>query len=56
MLNHEQAQPVQFATSETMGFRQTDRIQPKLCRAVTVLDMDMLGFGLVEAIKEETKA
>src|ERR1700719_1535216 len=53
MLGDERQQSVQFMGSKAVGFRETDRLQPKLGNTIAVFGMDVQRLRSLKAVKEE---
>jgi hypothetical protein len=42
--------------TETVGFRKTNGLQPKLCNIIAVFDVNMRRLRSFKTVEEETKA
>lgn len=56
MLDHEGPQAVHLMSTESVGFREANRFEPKLGDLVTVLNVDMRWLGSFQAVEEEAEA
>jgi hypothetical protein len=53
---HQRSQAVQFVRTETAGFREVDRFEPKFRNVVTLLYVDMWRLRSFQAVKEEAES
>jgi hypothetical protein len=55
MLDDESPQSIQLMRSKTVGLRDPNRVQPKLCNAIALLHVDVYWFRSFKAVKKEAE-
>jgi hypothetical protein len=56
MLDHKRPQSIDFMGPKAVGFRESDRLQPKFRNTITLLNVDVRRFSSFKAIEEKPES